>query len=640
MMLTQICRSCLLAQRQTLYRVTPSLPKLTKQSKTCLQLRRTKTLLPAGERNGSTLRKVTRLVLVSSLVPAGVGMILSATKSGRRSGFCIDWPSWIRVQCEDAVTILPSQQQRIMTGSLVKLIRKLYASILLCVQCVRVCLMFGPLLCLYPITLLSDRLYAAWLKALFHAVQRCGPIYIKLGQWASTRRDLFSAQFCEQFSLLHTAVQSHQWRHTEHALRVAYGKRWHDVIKIDMTQQPLGSGCVAQVYKGYLHVDNVPSDTLEAIEDTDLLDDVYFRDGVEIKSLTESFSPSDSDDLTVSSEPEAGSILPYEDDPSYITVAIKVVHPDVGWQISRDLTLMRAMARVLETLVPSVRWVNLTQCVDQFSLTLTRQMDMVHEARCLKRFHADFADMPCVRIPVPVMSLVRRNILVESFEEGQPISNFIASKEETTPGLKEKMADIGIDALLQMVFVKNFVHGDLHPGNILVQNVEAFTGHTEESLVMVDVGDVIMATVSPKECPLRLVLLDCGITALLGKEDRIKFRQVFTAVVKGEGEVVADLFLEKSLCMECKDPEAFRKDMVRLVNTARETTLQLSKFKVSELLTDVFAVLSRHHIQLESNFATIILAIGIVEGLGRSLDPQLNILSKASTLLLGQTFFG
>ena len=50
---------------------------------------------------------------------------------------------------------------------------------------------------------------------------------------------------------------------------------------------------------------------------------------------------------------------------------------------------------------------------------LFSQMDMIHEARCLKRFHADFADVMSVRIPVPVMSLVRRNILVESFEVGK-----------------------------------------------------------------------------------------------------------------------------------------------------------------------------------------------------------------------------
>ena len=66
--------------------------------------------------------------------------------------------------------------------------------------------------------------------------------------------------------------------------------------------------------------------------------------------------------------------------------------------------------------------------------------------------------------------------------------------------------------------------------------------------------------------------------------------------------------------------------------------LFLFQLKVSELLCDVFSVLSRHRVKLESNFATIILAIAILEGLGRSLDPDLDILSKASTVLLGEVF--
>ena len=60
------------------------------------------------------------------------------------------------------------------------------------------------------------------------------------------------------------------------------------------------------------------------------------------------------------------------------------------------------------------------------------------------------------------------------------------------------------------------------------------------------------------------------------------------------------------------------------------------QIKVSVLLSDLFSVLSQHRIKLESNFATIILAIAILEGLGRSLDPDLDILSKAKYVLLGE----
>ncbi|KAK7096681.1 hypothetical protein V1264_003757 [Littorina saxatilis] len=550
------------------------------------------------------------------------------------------FPSWRKAQCQDHVVVKPTNTQQkereTFKNSASHLIRKMRRSVLLFLQFLKLSLLFGPLLVLYPVTLLSGRLYSVWLNAFFYVVEFSGPVYIKLGQWASTRRDLFSAEFCELFSQLHHSVRPHDWYYTERALRTAYGKRWYQVLKIDKNQKPLGSGCVAQVYKGYIHTDDLPQETLEAMSDTDELDDLYFKDGVEIQNLMDTFSISDdSDEDTRAADP--GEDTPFADNPDYIPVAVKVLHPGIHERFSNNLVLMSMVAGFLEFVIPSLRWVNLTDCVREFSVAMMKQMDMIHEARCLKRFYADFADVTSVRIPVPIMGLLRRNILVESFEDGQPIHEFLQETEDTPKGLRERLAEIGVDALLQMVFVKNFVHGDLHPGNILVQNAEAFQEQTEESsLVMLDVGDVIVTTVASNPCPLRLVLLDCGITASLGAEDRTKFNQVFTAVVKGEGEVVADLFLEKSHHVECTDPEAFRKDMVDLVNKARETTLQLSKIKVSVLLSDVFSVLSKHRVKLESNFATIILAIAILEGLGRSLDPDLDILSKAKGVLLGK----
>ncbi|KAK7482603.1 hypothetical protein BaRGS_00026204 [Batillaria attramentaria] len=474
-------------------------------------------------------------------------------------------------------------------------------------------LTFGPLLMLYPLTLISSKLYALWLKGLFRAVENAGPVFIKLGQWASTRRDLFSKEFCDQFSALHHHVRPHAWKHTEKALNAAYGKpsKWMKVLKIDKTQAPVGTGCVAQVYKAYVHTSILDRDIIDALEETDV-DDLYYKDGQIENGMRD-----------------------YSDNPDYIPVAIKVLHPNIRVQFARDLALMKVMARVLETVIPSLRWVNVTECVAEFSVAMVKQMDMIHEAKCLERFHDDFSHVTSIRIPVPIKSLVSRDVLVESFEDGQPISDFLSESEDIPKGLRHKLADIGVNALLQMVFVKNFVHGDLHPGNILVQNANSFQEEPETNLVMVDVGDTMVTMVAPVESPVRLVLLDCGITATLNDSDKTKFRQVFTAVVKGEGEVVADLFLEKSAHVECSDPEAFRKEMAAIVSVARETALQLSKIKVSALLSDVFSVLSRHKVKLESNFATIILAIAILEGLGRSLDPELDILKKASGVLLG-----
>lgn len=123
---------------------------------------------------------------------------------------------------------------------------------------------FFPLLLLYPLTYLAPSVSSLWLHLFLKATETSGPTYIKLGQWASTRRDLFSEAFCAQFSKLHIQVTPHPWTHTEHILRQAFGEDWGRVLCFEK-QEPVGSGCVAQVYKARANpafLDNVSTQRL------------------------------------------------------------------------------------------------------------------------------------------------------------------------------------------------------------------------------------------------------------------------------------------------------------------------------------------------------------------------------------------
>lgn len=99
---------------------------------------------------------------------------------------------------------------------------------------------------------------------------------------------------------------------------------------------------------------------------------------------------------------------------------------------------------------------------------------------------------------------------------------------------------VRVDSLEQTVlisfqiFVDNFVHADLHPGNILVQGADGLSKSQEERLQQVDVCDTLAVAVAPARCPLRLVLLDAGIVAELQAADLRNFRAVFMAVAMGQ----------------------------------------------------------------------------------------------------------
>ncbi|XP_019370966.1 PREDICTED: uncharacterized aarF domain-containing protein kinase 2 isoform X3 [Gavialis gangeticus] len=374
-------------------------------------------------------------------------------------------------------------------------------------------LKFGPLILLYPWTYLSSGFTSLWLQLLLKATQSSGPTFIKLGQWASTRRDLFSEEFCTKFSKLH----------------------------------------------------------------------------------------------------------------------VKVLHPGLVHQVQMDLFLMKMGSQIIE-LLPGVKWLSLTEIVEEFEKLMIYQTDLRYEAKNLERFQQNFLGMDFVKFPTPLHPFVTRNILMETFEESEPISQYLHT--EVDPELRQRIAKMGMDVLLKMVFVDNFVHADLHPGNILVQGAKHFGATRRDQTTIVDMCDTLIVEVQPSLCQLRLVLLDAGVVAELQEADLQNFRAVFTAVVQGQGERVGELILHHARANQCKDIERFKAEMAELVTKARMNTVALGKLQVTNLLSNVFKLLMIHKVKLESNFASVVFAIMVLEGLGRSLDPKLDILEEAKPLLI------
>lgn len=110
-------------------------------------------------------------------------------------------------------------------------------------------LLTSPLVFLYPLSLVSERgKDATWSYALW-GIEQAGPTWIKLVQWATTRQDLFSPEFCQYFGKLRDETEGHPWADTERILKEELGSAM-DALELDPV--PIGSGCVAQVYRGTL----------------------------------------------------------------------------------------------------------------------------------------------------------------------------------------------------------------------------------------------------------------------------------------------------------------------------------------------------------------------------------------------------
>ncbi|GER48168.1 protein kinase superfamily protein, partial [Striga asiatica] len=161
------------------------------------------------------------------------------------------------------------------------------------------------------------------------------------------------------------------------------------------------------------------------------------------------------------------------------------------------------------------------------------------EAAHLSRFIYNFRRWRDVSFPKPVYPLVHPAVLVETFEHGESVSNYV-DEIRGNDRVNSALAHIGTHALLKMLLVDNFVHADMHPGNILVRVAQ--TKPSRKKLF--------------KTKP-HLIFLDVGMTAELSKNDRVNLLEFFKAAARRDGQTAAECTLRLSKRQKCPEPKAF-----------------------------------------------------------------------------------
>jgi aarF domain-containing kinase len=246
-----------------------------------------------------------------------------------------------------------------------------------------------------------------YLELCLASVEWSGAAVIKLMQWLSSRPDLVGPEFCAIFSKLQDDTTPHAFRYTNQILTKAYGENWQDHIRLEGL---IGSGCIGQVYKGYIQND----------------------DGTEQ------------------------------------AVAVKVLHPSIEEDIDVDLDILRGVAKLIPLISRPLSWLNPEGAVEEFGRMLVSQLDLRHEARNLQKFCQNFEGVDYIEFPRLVEEFQpTQHCLVETFLEGLPILEFAKSNRDN-PTLLHQLCIHGIAIVCRMIFILNHCHGDLHPGNVMV----------------------------------------------------------------------------------------------------------------------------------------------------------------------------
>lgn len=329
----------------------------------------------------------------------------------------------------------------------------------------RLAAMFLPLTLTSPLAFVSTvpclrSIGNVWWWCAERTVNSAGPAWIKLAQWLSTRPDIVPPSVCARLSLFQADCATHSFSDT---LKII--QRFVDIEKTftHINPVPMASGSVGQVYEATLR------------------------------------SP-------------FGSLFGSR-------VVLKVVHPGVSKPVRADLRIFNGLACVLSHM-PFFRSIPLRESLVAFREQMMNHLDLRREAANLCKFNTNFSSLRdvCIRFPRPFRGLVEREFFVESFEPGVPVNQVADGKDMR---LRSAVARLCMDGFLKMMFRDNFMHMDLHPGNILVQRP------------------------SLPWCSPRVVFLDPGLTASLSKEKMKNFCEMCCLVSTKRSREAAAMMIDR-----------------------------------------------------------------------------------------------
>lgn len=387
--------------------------------------------------------------------------------------------------------------------------------------------------------------------------EELGPTFIKLGQILSTRPDLLPADILAELQNLQDNVPPMSREEVAAQLRDELGADAEELFA-SFEWTPLACASIAQVHVARLHA------ALDGREAE--------RAGGE------------------EADPEQGEAR--ED----FEVVVKVQRPAIAGTIESDLNILHFLARRAAALLPELELLDPVGIVREFERAILKEIDFTHEVQHIQRFRRNFAEYSGVRIPEVYPELCTSRVLVM----------------EKIPGVKVTRAPevLGIDpyevaprmlhALFKMMFKDGYFHGDMHPGNILID---------EDGTIG---------------------LIDFGLVGRLSPQQRDNVLDILVGISREDYQQVARIYFELGI----KEPgvgydyDRFEADVVELMEQ-HISGRTLNDIDIGSFFAALVDGCMRHRVRMPPTYTMVFKALVTVEGIGRSLAPRVNFIEEA-----------
>jgi ubiquinone biosynthesis protein len=284
-------------------------------------------------------------------------------------------------------------------------------------------------------------------------------------------------------------------------------------------------------------------------------------------------------------------------------VAVKVLRPGMLEVIEDDLTLLHTLARWVERLSADGKRLKPREVVAEFDGYLHDELDLVREAANAAQLRRNMQGLELVMVPEMIWELCTAGVIVMERMYGVPISQTQRLRDAGVD--LAKLARDGVTIFFTQVFRDGYFHADMHPGNIQVSTEPATFG--------------------------RYIALDFGIIGTLTEWDKEYLAQNFIAFFRRDYKRVAELHVESGWV-----PPATRVDA--LENAIRAVCephfdRPLKDISLGQVLMRLFQTSRRFNVEIQPQLVLLQKTLLNVEGLGRQLDPDLDLWSTAKPFL-------
>lgn len=284
-------------------------------------------------------------------------------------------------------------------------------------------------------------------------------------------------------------------------------------------------------------------------------------------------------------------------------VAVKVLRPGMLAVIDDDLALMRQLAVWIERLSADGKRLKPREVVAEFDNYLHDELDLVREAANAAQLRRNMQGLALVEIPEMIWDLCTQEVIVMERMNGVPISQTQRLREAGVD--IPKLARDGVTIFFTQVFRDGFFHADMHPGNIQVSVQPATFG--------------------------RYIALDFGIVGTLTEFDKEYLAQNFIAFFRRDYKRVAELHVESGWV----PPRTRVDELEGAIRAVCEPHFDrpLKDISLGQVLLRLFQTSRRFNVEIQPQLVLLQKTLLNIEGLGRQLDPELDLWATAKPFL-------